>query len=323
MYRNGCVVDVMYDIDGNGKLKSASAQNEDKSEARLPFGTEFSVFLRNRNNHDVAVELTLDGTNVLFGDGKIIIPAMDSVMIEGFSNRDGTGGQRFRFINSKGEEAESLGRVSGLRENGKIVARFYHANNPNSRIEQDKRKRDILDKLNEIQDDIRRSRPYIPPYIPPYRPIDPYHDPYSPRWEWYDKFKPYLHYGSNTNDPHPDQVKIVSTSFSMDNDNTINQYHVRSSVVNSSGQMRDDFELMSIRENLVSNADRVNLQEGVIETGSNHNQEWEHCDHEVGQFITAMEMKILGYENTTKICSSCGDSNPAKSKHCSECGARL
>lgn len=69
---------------------------EDNDLVNLPFGSEYSVYLKNLGLQDVVVNVDIDGKDVLSGN-KIIIPSKETHELLGYLN----GNQitnRFKFI---------------------------------------------------------------------------------------------------------------------------------------------------------------------------------------------------------------------------------
>ena len=64
---------------------------------RMPFSSEYTILLKNLESRDAVAELTIDGKNVFNDGSKIIVPANQSVELEGWA--DGLQGHSaFRFI---------------------------------------------------------------------------------------------------------------------------------------------------------------------------------------------------------------------------------
>lgn len=71
---------------------------EDGDTVRLPFGSEFSVFVKNMNSVRALVRIEIDGTDIAEGTS-FIVPANDSIEIERFvKNRNMSAGLKFKFI---------------------------------------------------------------------------------------------------------------------------------------------------------------------------------------------------------------------------------
>ena len=69
--------------------------------ARLPFGTEYSIYLKNLNSRTAVVKISIDGKDVLDGND-LVINANTSAELEGFLNSNIVK-NRFKFINKTKE----------------------------------------------------------------------------------------------------------------------------------------------------------------------------------------------------------------------------
>lgn len=82
----------------------------------IPFGSEYSLFIKNLNTVRCLVSIEIDGQDV--GDGSaFVVPANGSINIERFiKNANLSSGQRFKFIErtSKIEEHRGVGVEDGL-----------------------------------------------------------------------------------------------------------------------------------------------------------------------------------------------------------------
>lgn len=71
---------------------------EDGDTVRLPFGSEFEVFVKNMNSVRALVRIEIDGTDIAEGTS-FIVPANDSITLERFvKNGNMSQGLRFKFI---------------------------------------------------------------------------------------------------------------------------------------------------------------------------------------------------------------------------------
>lgn len=98
MFRNNMIV----------ALKSGSnffAENRD--EIRIPFGTEYSLYMKNQNDTDSLVSITIDGKDVLSGN-KIILRSKSILDLEGFLD-GGSVRNKFKFIERTKEIENHLG----------------------------------------------------------------------------------------------------------------------------------------------------------------------------------------------------------------------
>ena len=88
----------------------------DKDKIYLPFGSEYSIFLKNLSTKRALVHVSIDGNDV--GDGRgFIVPANESIDIERFiTNGNLNEGNRFKFIERTGaiENHRGVGIEDGL-----------------------------------------------------------------------------------------------------------------------------------------------------------------------------------------------------------------
>lgn len=98
-------------VKSNGKV--LREQNET---VKLPFGTEYSIYLKNLNTLRASVKLEIDGKDVLDGMSLIINPYSEIDFERFIKNGNLEKGNRFKFIerNSKVEAARGIGAEDGL-----------------------------------------------------------------------------------------------------------------------------------------------------------------------------------------------------------------
>ena len=119
-------------------LKSAGkVLREFKDEVYVPFGTEYSILIKNLNTVRALVTVSVDGEDV--GEGtKFIIDANDSIDLERFvKNGNYDAGNRFKFIErtSKIEDHRGIGVEDGLvrvefQFEKPAVSNYYIRNTP-------------------------------------------------------------------------------------------------------------------------------------------------------------------------------------------------
>jgi transcriptional regulator with XRE-family HTH domain len=131
-------------------LVNGKPQNDAGGNVKLPFGTEYAIRFRNKNNRRAVVKFTLDGEDAS-GNG-YIIPANSYIDIERFSDV----AKKFCLASDSSDAAIDHGKNNVVpRERGVIEAHFY------------------LEKEYK-----RIEKPYIPPmpcYPPePWTPIRPH-----------------------------------------------------------------------------------------------------------------------------------------------------
>lgn len=86
----------------------------------MPFLSEYSVFIKNKNNRKARVWVEIDGKDVLNGNTLIINP-FDSIDLERFLENDLNNGRKFRFIEKTKEISEYRG---DLPEDGLVSIRY-------------------------------------------------------------------------------------------------------------------------------------------------------------------------------------------------------
>lgn len=113
MYKNNFVLTILHNNQPLREMK--------QREVYLPFESEYSLLLENRNNRRAAVNIKIDGTDVFSGDD-MILDAYQSVPLERFVvdgnlNR----GNRFRFVRAGDSRVSDPGNL----ENGLIEVEFW------------------------------------------------------------------------------------------------------------------------------------------------------------------------------------------------------
>jgi len=95
-------------------------------EVFLPFGSEYSLLLKNLNSKRASVKISIDGTDVLDGNALVVGPNQ-TAELEGFL-KGSTGKNKFRFIQKTKEIQEHRGDKI---DDGIIRIEFaYEENNP-------------------------------------------------------------------------------------------------------------------------------------------------------------------------------------------------
>ena len=86
----------------------------------LPFGSDYSIYLKNLHTSICAVSITIDGEDVL-SNHNILIDPKTSMELEGFLNDNGRAKNKFRFI----EKTEQISEYRGDNiEDGLIVITY-------------------------------------------------------------------------------------------------------------------------------------------------------------------------------------------------------
>jgi hypothetical protein len=106
MYQNNLVATVKV----GGKIL-----RENQSTVAVPFGSEYSIYLKNLNTVRALVTITIDGKDVTAG-GLVLNPKMHLDFERSLSNNNLTHGNKFKFIErtSAVEEHRGIGAEDGL-----------------------------------------------------------------------------------------------------------------------------------------------------------------------------------------------------------------
>lgn len=98
VYKNNVVVALKV----HGKILG-----EDGDLVTLPFGTEYTILVKNLNSKKAVVKIDIDGEDVLDGDGLIVLPNSD-IELEGFKKKNKVT-NRFKFIKKTDKISEHRG----------------------------------------------------------------------------------------------------------------------------------------------------------------------------------------------------------------------
>jgi hypothetical protein len=94
---------------------------EDQEKVYIPFGSEYSILLKNLKSQRVTVEIQVDGTDV-FGGGQIVIPANSEVELErSIKNGNFNSGNKFKFI----ERTEKIEEYRGVKVDDGLIRIEY------------------------------------------------------------------------------------------------------------------------------------------------------------------------------------------------------
>ena len=144
MYNNNFVAV----IKSNGKILREDVNNV----IRLPFGSNYSILLKNLNTVEAVVDVEIDGENVLNGNNLVISPNTDFELFGKLKNLNQS--NKFKFIH----KTKQISNYIGDKVDDGIVRVTYSFVKPH--------------KKNEI----------VTPFLYPYNPIPTYRDTYT---TWY------------------------------------------------------------------------------------------------------------------------------------------
>jgi len=296
----------------NNKLAIAVKVNgrvlrENGDTVRLPFGSEYSIFVKNLNSVPALVKIEIDGQDIADGQG-FIVKANDSVDIERFlKGKNMSKGNRFKFI-------ERTGRVEAGR--GGIQ---------------------VEDGLIRIEHEFEREQVPVKDYynVPTYW-YGPYHRPY---WEKHPYMGSGISYSSS-------EALIGSasnnTSYTATFNSSVERSAEGSTVLKSSSRSRSrslgsaesgSAEVKADASVYMMNASLNDA--GVTAPGSVSDQKFNYG------YIGALDgvkhstvLKLLGQVGEQVVtkpvlakskqrCVTCGHNNKSHAKFCVECGTGL
>lgn len=146
------------------KSKSGAILRESGDQVFLPYGSEYSIFLKNTAAEKAYIEILVDGTNPL--EKSIIeLPAGETTELRGWTAKfpENLFGNAFRFI----EKTESIENYRGSKpEDSLVEVRFYFEDKSDWTSMFDKLK---SDKRTDIYINCPHPRPVQPYYPGPYQ----------------------------------------------------------------------------------------------------------------------------------------------------------
>ena len=275
----------------------------------LPFGTEYTIFIKNMNSVRCLVSIEIDGNDIAEGDSFVIAPN-SSIEIERFiKNGNRNAGNRFKFI-------ERSGRVEA------------HRGGPQ-----------VEDGLIRVQFEFERVPTPVksPVYVPP------------GHWEWKQDYPvyPQIWYGSSAAPVNRHPGVAVSDCLARGtpaggasgvvSSAAINQFSVSNTSASASLSAEKPRGIAPNNPGLRTKSidTPVKNEAGITAAGSISEQKF------VEGYIGALDgvkhvmvLKLLGEVGQKKVqqaitvkhkptCTSCGKVNKATAKFCSECGTSL
>jgi len=277
---------------------SGKVLREFKDTVYVPFGTEYSLLIKNLNSVRAEVRVTIDNQDVTEGAGLVVNPKESFELSRFIKNGNLQKGNRFKFI----ERTASIENHRGVGvEDGLIRIEFqFEKSVPNHN--------DLLmEKLTDIEDALKRKAdksdiPY--PYRPWYWDRHWYGPPYD-RWVC---GSPTSTYGDNS-----------STYGSAGLNNTVQANAVSTNSVfrgTTAGAIPNDVGITvpgSISEQVFTAIDSFPLESTVHVIVLKMVGETEE-----GKVVSKPVLV-----KTKPVCSTCGKRNKATAKFCAECGTSL
>ena len=269
---------------------------ETNGEVHLPFGTEYSILLKNLNSRKALVKISIDGRDI---GGELIIDANSDSEIERFIDGNLNGGYRFKFI----EKTQKVRTHRGDKIDDGVIRVEYTF---------EKEQPIIIDHHHHYHN---------------HHHHDYYHDHYHPRpWPWGPIW-------SSITSNVSDNVKYSSTVDSVvESDDGITYcYNVNS----SADSMAKGITRSKTKKQMMSNVTPFN-EDGITVEGSDSNQHFHYgsideCEsqshvitlHLRGTTINNIPIQKPITVKTKFTCKTCGTSSKSSVKFCRECGTRL
>ena len=277
MYNNKLAVA----IKSNGKVLREFGEN-----VYVPFGSEYSILVKNLNSVRALVTITIDGTDT--GDGEqFVVDANDSLELERFlKNGNKKKGNRFKFI----ERSDSVEEHRGIDVEDGLVRVEYQFEKP-------------LPKIEEIFIKYREVCPSPSPW-----------DPYQPRI-WY----------NNSGNPPPFGAQYTTCDSGEEPTGPgelLRSMSISSSMA-ASGEEPVSVNFCA-NENGITVPGSISEQE--FKTVSSFPVESETHVIVLKMLGETDDNKRVRKPVTVKAkieCETCGKKNKATDKFCSECGTSL
>lgn len=251
--------------------------------AQIPFGSEYGLRLRNKNDRRASVQIFIDNQNVS-GNG-YVIAANDKIDLFRHNDRD----VAFKFVSLLSEQADDAGKsgpnLDGFK--GIIEARFF------------------LEKAAPIQEHHHhhhhyrhpvRSRRITPPQVTPYNPFSP---TYPPVINWM--------YSSGSS------AGVTGQSFDLPQ---LKSFSGNTSCESFNLTSTSD----SPAQNAVEPA--RDLSEGCTVTGGMTGQNFSKVYFNAETNFTSLKIKLMGYDKPIQIVETSSVPSASDHGFCTNCGAK-
>jgi hypothetical protein len=90
------------------KVRGKVLRESNDGTVRIPFGSEYTILLKNKNSQKALVNIEINGDDAL-SDNQIIVHGNSDVELEGFMNDDGDVENKFKFIEKTAEISDFRG----------------------------------------------------------------------------------------------------------------------------------------------------------------------------------------------------------------------
>jgi hypothetical protein len=263
---------------------------ESSNQVTLPFGSEYSILLKNLNSVKSSVTVSVDGQEAT-GEISLVVPANESVELERFiRNGNMEAGNRFKFVKrSKGVEAHR-----GIKVDDGLIRVEYT-------FEQ---------RQPEVVEEIIKRR--VEPYYPPFDPYYPYPHPWYPR-PWYPLPRlggSNLYKSSTGGFQDPDAMDSIISSSATKGSSV-----ARSVSLNNVTQAGDN-------PGITVPGSESNQRFVHVPSFKKESQSHVIVLHLVGQVGKLAVVKAITVKHKP-TCNTCGKVNLPNNKFCSDCGTAL
>lgn len=268
---------------------------EDGNTVTLPFGSEYSLLLKNLNPVRIKVRVSIDGTDATEGVWLVVDPNSDLELERFIRNRNMDAGNRFKFI----ERTESVEEHRGIKADDGLIRIEYQVEKRPPQVE-------------------KIYREFIDDYVPPRRPWRP----------WFDGDRPHTFGGS--------ELFKSSSAGQRTNSKSLRARMTKGSTIGGSSIGRS----LNLESDSLGDIDEASVtmastnDKGITVAGSESSQKFrwtssfETGPSEVivlqlrGQVAGKKAVKAVTVEHKPK-CTTCGRTNKANAKFCSNCGTAL
>jgi hypothetical protein len=292
---------------------------ESNGTVSLPFGSEYSVLLKNKLSRRAQVKVEVDGQDATEGT-KLILPANGSLELERFIKSGNLkAGNKFKFI----ERTSKIEEHRGIKEDDGLIRIEFWA---------EKEVVDVPVVRHHYYDD------WVP--VRRYYWDRPWYDPYYPTWP-----QPTITWNSNSGI----QTSCYNTSGSLgeaQSDNLGSAQNFSGSLQKSSARQTRSLHPQASSGITRDSGQQVHAQNcmmaetsfndaGITVPGSHSNQEFQSTygfETESNSHVIVLQLRgVVGDKPVVvpvtvdhkPVCPTCGTTNKAQNKFCKECGTAL
>lgn len=278
---------------------------------KLPFGSEYSIFLKNLNSVRALVKIEIDGQDVLGGNDLVVQPNSTVDLERYLNNGNLNEGNRFKFIErtSKIEDHRGVGAEDGL------VRITFQFEKPATTWNTD-----------EWWERYKSYKDYKDGYDQGRRDAEPYHPDFYPYWPkvWYGS--PGI--GSGT-------YSSTATNQLLSNDNILRSSYGSENAVYTANAISGVTGIAQSCATPTMDWQEVPNDAGITVPGSKSDQQFNMTNtFPVETHKEVIVLKLVGETEKGAVvepvtvkrkqtCPTCGTRNRGSNKCCRECGTAL